>query len=67
MPRVVETTPDPSVVKRAICREGCGCTVEYVPNDVKTLWSGRDISGCSEGEKGFKCPKCKKNIVVERW
>jgi len=66
MPRVVSKEPDQSVVKQIIC-QGCGATVEYVPNDVRTLWSGTDYGGGPDGAEGFDCPGCGKQIHTKRW
>lgn len=66
MIRIIDETPDEKVVKRISC-QNCGVKLEYVPNDVVVLWSGRDYSGGSDGAKGFKCPKCNKNVITERW
>ena len=66
--RILEIKPDKSVAKTIIC-QNCGAKIEYVPNDVRLLWSGTDISGGPDGAKGFTCPvtSCSSNIVVERW
>jgi len=64
MPKVVGK--DESVIKRITCRN-CGAINEYVPHDVHTLYQGRDITGCSEGTKGFNCAGCDKEIVTESW
>jgi transcription elongation factor Elf1 len=64
--KIIDETPDPKVVKRISCG-CCGVRLEYVPNDVILLWSGKDYSGGSDGAKGFKCPKCGKDVITERW
>jgi predicted RNA-binding Zn-ribbon protein involved in translation (DUF1610 family) len=64
--KVISTKPAKSVKKRKIC-EGCGSTIEYVPNDVITLWSGTDYGGGPDGATGFKCPTCNKNVIITRW
>lgn len=64
--KIIDETPDPKVVKRTACHS-CGVTLEYVPKDVKLLWSGKDYSGGSDGAKGFKCPNCNVNVITERW
>lgn len=66
MVRIIEAKPDPSVVKTIIC-QNCGGKLEYVPNDVRTLWSGKDYSGGPDGAEGFDCPICKKHVIVRRW
>lgn len=64
MPKVVGH--DPSVTKRATCQK-CGAINEYVPGEVRTLWSGTDYSGGSDGAKGFNCGECNEQVVTERW
>lgn len=64
--KIVDDKPDPSVVKQTICRN-CGIKIEYVPNDVVTLWSRTDFFGEPDGATGFKCPKCGENVVLRRW
>lgn len=64
--RVIDSEPDPSVVKRAVCRRGCGATVEYVPNDVQEH-HGTDYGGGPDGMKWVDCPKCDERIVLESW
>jgi hypothetical protein len=57
---------DEAAVKRITCQE-CAAVVEYTPGEVRTLWSGTDYGGGSDGAKGFTCPGCGKNIITERW
>lgn len=66
--KIIDETPDPSVVKTIICRS-CGVKIQYVPNDVKSLGSGMDLDGSLSGSDGFKCPNppCGKNIVTRSW
>jgi len=64
--RIIIETPSPEVEKRVVC-EGCGITLAYVPNDVVVLWNGRDIGGGPDGARGFKCPKCNKDVIIDRW
>jgi DNA-directed RNA polymerase subunit RPC12/RpoP len=56
MVRVIDETPDPSVVRQVICRS-CGVKLEYVPIDVKEH-HGRDYTGGPDGRKWIVCPKC---------
>lgn len=51
------------VKKKATCRE-CGAINEYVPNDVRILSQGRDISGTQCRTEGFNCANCHKEIVT---
>lgn len=64
--RIVKEEPDPKVVKTIVC-QNCGATIEYVPNDVRTLWSGTDYGGGPDGAMGFNCPKCSKEVHTKRW
>ena len=64
MPKVIGL--DQSVYKR-ITYKHCGAINEYTPNEVRTLWSGTDYSGGSDGAKGFNCAGCGKEIHTERW
>lgn len=64
MPKVVGQ--DQTVCKRITCKH-CGAINEYTPNEVRTLWSGTDYSGGSDGAKGFNCAGCGKEIYTERW
>lgn len=57
---------DPSATKR-VTHKACGNVLEYVENDVKPLYRGRDISGCSDGSDGFVCPACGKNVILRSW
>ena len=56
MSRLINDGPDPSVVKRVICKN-CGATMEYVPADVmsKTV---HDYGGGSEDYRYIICLKC---------
>jgi DNA-directed RNA polymerase subunit RPC12/RpoP len=64
MPKVVGQ--DPSVVKRVTCKH-CGAINEYLPNEVRELYRGRDITGCGEGHDGFNCANCGKEIITRSW
>lgn len=64
MPKVVGI--DEAIKKRVSCEE-CAAIIEYVPKDVITLWSGKDYGGGPDGAKGFKCPNCNENVILERW
>ena len=50
---------DESVYKRLTCQK-CGAINQYAPNEVRTLWEGRDYSGGSDGAEGFNCAGCGK-------
>ena len=62
--KVVETKPDPSVVKHIICKN-CGAKLEYVPNDVKT--KHYTCMGEPSGSEYVKCPNCGKDATVREW
>lgn len=64
MARIVEEVP--VVEKRAVCRDGCGKTVAYVPNDVHE-YHGTDISGGPDGQEWVNCPGCRKKIIIRSW
>lgn len=64
--RVVNKVPDPSVVKHIVCRN-CGVTIEYVPKDVRNLWTGTDYGGGPDGADGFNCPECNELVHTSRW
>lgn len=65
MVKVIKEEPDKSVVKQCICR-GCGATLEYVPNEVKSH-HGTDMSGGPDGQEWITCPKCHKKVVLRSW
>lgn len=64
MPQVVGQ--DPSLKKRHTCRK-CGAINEYLPNEVRTLWEGKDIGGGPDGAKGFNCAQCGDTVTTHRW
>ena len=61
MVKVIETKPDPSIVKRTICRN-CGSTLEYTPADVGMV-NFPDYTG-SDWQRAIKCPQCKTDTPV---
>lgn len=65
MVKIIDETPDPSVVKRIICKS-CGSLLEYIPNEVKK-YSGRDYSGGPDGHEWIDCPKCGKSVILRSW
>ena len=62
MPRVIGF--DEAVTKKATCRH-CGAINKYVPNEVRVLYKGRDISGCVEITNGFNCGNCGHDVITE--
>jgi len=65
MVRVVQRKPAKEVKKRIVC-QGCGATLEYVPNDVEKV-SGEDYGGGPDGREYIICPDCKKQVVIRSW
>lgn len=66
MVKVIKTEPAPEVTKQIVC-SNCGATLEYVPRDVRLLWSGTDYGGGPDGGRGFNCPNCDNQVITERW
>lgn len=64
MVRVIDPTPDKSVVKVTICQE-CGVKLEYVPNDIKS-YDSRDYTGDVDTYYYIACPNCGKRVYVTR-
>ena len=61
---VVHKDPHPSVVKEAVCRNGCGATVGYVPNDIQQE-THTDYGGGSDVYNYITCACCSKKIFVK--
>lgn len=61
MPKVIGQ--DKSVAKQATCRQ-CGAVNEYMPNEVRILSQGRDISQTMCTTKGFNCGQCGAEVVT---
>ena len=57
---------DESVYKKLTCRH-CGSINQYAPNEVRTLWSGKDYSGGSAVTEGFNCVNCGEEVIVRVW
>lgn len=57
---------DKSVFKRVTCQK-CGTINEYVPGEVRTLWSGSDYGGGPDGAEGFNCASCDAQVITKRW
>ncbi|GEM_PF-2423949 len=67
--RAIKVEPDPSVVKRIVC-PNCGVTLEYRPNDVKTLTIGKiECDDREVGEEWIVCAnkKCGKAVTLSSW
>lgn len=61
MPKVIGQ--DQSVAKRATCKK-CGAINEYLPNEERVLYQGRDISQVMCTTKGFSCGQCGAEIIT---
>lgn len=61
MPKVIGQ--DQSVAKRITCRH-CGAVNEYLPNEVRVLSRGRDISQTMCTTEGFNCAQCGKEVIT---
>lgn len=59
---IIDDIPDPSVVKRVICKK-CGCTLQYVPNDVRT-YTTSDYTGGKDTYRYIGCAKCRAKVHV---
>jgi hypothetical protein len=57
---------NPNVKKRCTCQK-CAAIIEYAEGEVRVLWSGTDYGGGPDGAKGFPCPRCGQDVIVERW
>lgn len=64
MPKVVGQ--DNAVYKRITCRN-CGGVNEYLPNEIRVLYKGRDIDGGYSENKGFNCAQCSKEIYTSSY
>jgi hypothetical protein len=62
MVKIINETPDPSVVKRTVCGN-CACTLEYVPYDIQEDYS-TDYTGGRDYYKYIKCPRCLHSVHV---
>ena len=65
MVRIVKVEPHPTVVKEAIC-QGCGATLEYVPNEVQTR-SYKDYDDGNNVVKYITCPNCSGEVKVKEY
>lgn len=63
MVTIVKKEPHPSVVKQVICKR-CGCTLEYVPLDVKSFTS-TDYGGGTDTSYYINCANCETKIYVK--
>lgn len=64
MPKAVGQ--DASVYKRITCRK-CGCINEYLPNEVRVLYKGRDYDGGMSVTEGFNCAQCGSEVVTRSY
>ena len=63
MVKVIDVGPDPSVVKKVVCRN-CGATLEYVKKDIKSFVYY--TMGESDMAYQITCPQCKFAIDVKQ-
>lgn len=61
---VIHKDPSPQVVKEAVCRDGCGATIGYVPNDIKSVYC-RDYDGSGDRYIYILCCICEKKIFIK--
>jgi RNase P subunit RPR2 len=61
--RIVDEKPDPTVVKRTVCRN-CGVKLEYLPIDVKERIV-TDYGGGSDTIYWIDCPKCQNHVSLK--
>jgi hypothetical protein len=52
--------------KKVVCTKGCGSTLGYVENDIKT-YRGKDYSGGDDGCNYINCPVCSERVVLKSW
>ena len=62
---VLSKQPHHSVLKEVVCRN-CGCTLQYVPRDIKEridvdYTGGRDIVNFID------CPECNTHVIVKTY
>jgi len=62
MVQIVDPTPDPSVVKYAVCKN-CGVKLSYVPADVEQDYTA-DYTGGREYYEYIVCPNCSQHVHV---
>lgn len=62
MVTVVSRVPAKEVVKQVVCRS-CGCTLEYVPNDIKEDYD-TDYTGSKDYYRYIKCPDCGHEVRI---
>lgn len=63
MVTIVKLAPHPTVVRQVVCKEGCGATLEFVPNEVQhRTWV--DYGGDNNQVDYIICPNCSKEVQV---
>lgn len=62
MVKIIDETPDPSVVRRVICG-GCGRRLEYTPIEVHRDYS-TDYTGCKDYYNFINCPGCHNQVII---
>lgn len=64
---MVEVVGQDESAAKFVTHSNCGARLKYFPKDIVLLWSGKDYGGGSDGAKGFNCPQCGENVIIERW
>lgn len=64
MPKLIGQ--DASVYKRITCKK-CGGINEYLPNEVRVLYKGRDYGGDTSITEGFNCAQCGSEVVTRSY
>ena len=60
MPKVVDQNK--LIYRRYTCKH-CDAINEVVPNEIRTLYKGKDYSGGTAGSDGFNCALCGKVLA----
>ncbi len=67
MVSVIIQKPAPKdVVKKIVCRRGCGSTLGYIKKDIKS-YHGTDAWGGPDGREWIVCPVCKEELTLNSW
>ena len=63
---VIDPKPHSTIVKEAICREGCGARIGYIPNDIIREFYARDYDGGGDTYVVLRCPSCSKEMTIRK-
>ena len=64
MPKVVDQNK--LIYRRYTCKH-CDAINEVVPNEIRTLYKGKDYSGGTAGSDSFNCALCGKENITDSW